>query len=163
MDTISLDELSGYREDEQGLRNFQRPYLLPSLLGMAVAIAGFILMIAEMEASRYYRNAPLTFLDKVWFQFESLTREVGIGVGIHWYLPAGIFIAGVGLLALTMLVMAASTPVSSISNLKMEKYWNANPDPGASEMIYVDRSSRTYFRRVFATRGRGPNIPPAAY
>jgi hypothetical protein len=157
MDKISLEELSGYQKDDKGLRDFQRAYLLPSLLGVVIAIMGFVLMIAEMDASHYYRGGEVTFLDKVWFQFESLTRQAGIGAGVHRYLPAAVFIGGLAFLALTMLCMGLATPVSSISREKMEKYWNANPDPGQTEIIYVDRSSKTYFRRVFATLGR--NFP----
>jgi hypothetical protein len=160
MDNINLEELSGYQEDEKGLRDFQRPYLIPSLLGMAIALTGFVLMISEMEASHHYRGQELTFLDKVWFHFEKVMQEAGVAPGVHGYLPAAFFAGGLILLSATMLVMARATPVSSISKNKMEKYWNANPDPGVTEIIYVDRSSRTYFRRVFATRGRGPNTPP---
>jgi len=159
MDSINLEELSGYQEDEQGLRDFQRPYLIPSLLGMVIALTGFILMIAEMETSHHYRGQEITFLDKVWFHFENVTKEAGIDSGIHWYLPAAFFAGGLLLSLATMFVMALATPLSSVSKNKMEKYWNANPDPGVTEIIYVDRSSRTYFRRVFAARSRGPNTP----
>jgi hypothetical protein len=160
MESINLEELSGYQEDKKGLRDFQRSYLILSLLGMAIALTGFVLMISEMEASHYYRGQEFTFLDKVWFHFEKVTQEAGVTPGVHWYLPVALFSGGLLISLATMLVMARSTPVSSISKNKMEKYWNANPDPGVSEIIYVDRFSRTYFRRVFATRGRGPNTLP---
>jgi len=159
MDKINLDELSGYQEDKKGLSDFQRPYLIPSLLGFAIAIAGFILLIAEMDASHYHRGGEISFLDRIWFHFEKLTREVGVASGVHGYLPATIFAGGLALLAVTMFFMSLATPISSISNMKMEKYWNANPDPGSTEIIYVDRSSKTYFRRVFARCGRDFNTP----
>ncbi len=150
MDKINLDELSDYQEDLKGLSNFQRSYLIPSLLGFAIAVAGFILVIAEMEASHYHRGAQVTFLDNVWFHFEKITKEVGVASGVNACLPAAIFAGGLALLAVTMFFMSLVTPISSISSLKMEKYWNANPRPGDREIIYVDRSSKTYFRRVFS-------------
>jgi len=159
MESINLEDLFDYQEDKKGLRDFQRPYLIPSLLGMALAIAGFLLMIAEMEASHYHRGGEVTLLDKLWFHFEKITNEAGVGLGIHGYLPASIFAGGLILFAATILFMALATPVSSISKIKMEKYWNANPEVGETEMIYVDRSSKTYFRRVFAASNRGPDIP----
>ncbi len=159
MDRINLEDLSDYQEDKKGFRDFQRPYLIPSLLGMAMALLGFLLTIAEMEASHYHHGGEVTFLDKLWLHFEGITNEAGISLGLHRYLPVIIFVGGLALFAITMLVMALATPVSSISKMKMKKYWNANPEPGVREIIYVDRSSKTYFRRVFAARNRGPNMP----
>jgi hypothetical protein len=127
---------------------------------MALALTGFVLMLAEMEASHYHRGEEVSFLDKVWFHFERVTKQAGVDSGVHWYLPAAFFAGGLIISLATMLVMARATPVSSISKNKMEKYWNANPDPGVTEIIYIDRSSKTYFRRVFAARGRGPNVFP---
>jgi hypothetical protein len=74
MDSIDLQDFSGYQEDPKGLRDFERPYLIPSLLGMAIAIAGFLLMIAEMEASHYHRGGKVTLLDKLWFRFERISN-----------------------------------------------------------------------------------------
>jgi S-adenosylmethionine:diacylglycerol 3-amino-3-carboxypropyl transferase len=76
---------------------------------------------------------------------------MGIHPPIQAYLPAAFFVGGLLFLAGTILCMGRATPVSSISGAKMEKYWNANAAPGVREIIYVDRQSRTYFRRVFAT------------
>ena len=153
MNSIDLQNLSGYQEDPKGLRDFQRPYLAPSLAGVVIALAGFVLLISEMEASHYYRGQQMGFLDKLWFGFQKLAKGAGVQAGVDWFIPPTIFIGGLLLAGLTMLVMSRATPVSSISNLKMEKYWNANADPGCTEIVYVDRSSKTYFRRVFVRRG----------
>ena len=159
MNSIKLEELSDYSEDKKGLGDFQRTYLFPSLLGIVIALTGFLLIIAEMEASHHQHGTNATLLDKLWVSFEKMTSETGVGTGIHWYLPGAVFAAGLILCAITMLLMSLATPVSSISKMKMEKYWNADAEPGVSEIIYVDRSSRTYFRRVYAARNRGPRFP----
>jgi hypothetical protein len=160
MESIDLKELSGYEEDAKGLSNFQRPYLIPSLLGMAVALGGFVLMIAEMEASHYYRGQKAGTLDLIWFRYEKLVHGASFLSGVSSYLPAALFVSGLLIFAGTMFCMATATPVSSISKQRMEKYWNANPKRGEREIIYVDHPSRTYFRRVFASRGRGgPSAP----
>jgi hypothetical protein len=160
MTSIDLRELAGYQEDAKGLSNFQRPYLIPSLLGIVIALGGFVLMIAEMEASHYYSGQKAGTLDLIWFRYEKLVHGASFLSGVSSYLPTALFASGLLIFAGTMFCMAKATPVSSISKQKMEKYWNANPKRGAREIIYVDRPSKTYFRRVFASQGRGvPSAP----
>jgi hypothetical protein len=149
--TIDLNELAGYEEDAKGLRDFQRAYLFPSLLGLAVTLGGFFLVIAEMQASHLYRGQTPGFLQRVWLSFESAAPGIGLHPPLQAYLPAALFVGGLLFLAGTMLIMARATPVSGVSGEKMEKYWNADAAPGVREIIYVDRESHTYFRRVFAT------------
>jgi len=159
MESIDLAELAGYREDADGLRNFQRPYLLPCLGAMAIAMAGFILMISEMEAGHYHRGSVPSALDKIWFQFQKFELEMGAMPKSLGYIPVVIFLTGLLICAGTMAYMALASPPSSVPNGKMERYWNANPaSPGDKEIVYVDRAARTYFRRVFVSRS-GPRTP----
>lgn len=158
MDKINLKELSGYQVDENGLRDFERPYFVPSLLAVGITIAGFVLMIGEMESAHFHQDAEISLLNRFWFYFERTTHAAGVSLGICRYLPAVLFVGGLVLFLAIMVRMALATPLSRVSNKKMEKYWNANPDPGCTEVIYVDRFSKTYFRRIFARRGRGSNI-----
>jgi hypothetical protein len=67
LETIDLNELQGYEEDTKGLRDFQRPYLFPSLLGMATVLTGFVLAISEMQASHYYRGQTPDFCRRFGF------------------------------------------------------------------------------------------------
>jgi hypothetical protein len=161
MEKINLNELADYEEDAKGLSNFQKPYLPPSLLGLAITLGGFVLLISEMEASHYYRGEKAGTMDLIWFRFEKMMHAAGSISATTSYLPTFIFVAGLLIFLATMFVMSRATPVSSISGQKMEKYWNANPDRGAREIIYVDRPSKTYFRRVFASSGgpRQPSVP----
>ena len=162
MDKINLAELSGYQEDLETLQKFQRPYLLPSLAGMVLALFGFLLFISEAQASHFHRGQQPGFLDTVWFDFENTLKGFGASPLLISWLPAIIFFGSLAALATTMFVMSQVTPISCVSGQRMEKYWNATPDrTGDREIVYVDRTSRTYFRRVFAsTSGPRTNIGP---
>jgi hypothetical protein len=163
MGSIDLAELTGYREDAEVLRKFQRPYLLPCIGAMVIAIAGFVLMISEMEASHYHHGSIPNVLDKIWFQFQRFGLGMGAMPQSLDYLPIIIFAAGLLIFAGTMTYMAMASPPSSIPNVKMERYWNANPDrPGDKEIVYVDRAAQTYFRRVFVSRS-GPRTSTAPW
>jgi hypothetical protein len=152
MKTITLDELAGYREDPKSLRNFERAYLPPSLLGVIFIVAGLVLFVAESNSGHSAFKGGFT--DAIWIRFKELLGNLGIPVAFQAYAPFAIFSCGVLLFLGTILWMRMATPRSAVSGLKMEKYSNASPTPGVSEIIYVDRSSKTYFRRVFATRSR---------
>jgi hypothetical protein len=162
MDKIDLAELSGYQEDFETLNKFQRPYLLPSLGAIILALCGFLLFIAEMQASHFQRGQQAGFLDTVWFDFVSTLKSVGVSGSLISCLPAIVFFGSLAAFATTMFIMSRVTPVSCISGQRMEKYWNATPDqPGDREIVYVDRTSRTYFRRVFSsTSGPRTDIGP---
>jgi len=152
MESINLAELSGYQEDAETLSKFQRPYLAPSLLSMGIALLGFLLFISEMEATHYYLGQTPGFLQELWFHVEGLLKPTGASPLLRACLPGILFFGGVIAGFLTMFAMSRATPISCVSGQRMEKYWNATPDrPGDREIVYVDRSSRTYFRRVFAS------------
>jgi hypothetical protein len=159
MDKIDLAELSGYQEDFETLNKFQRPYLLPSLGAIILALCGFLLFIAEMQASHFQRGQKAGSLDTVWFDYEGALKGVGAPGSLISCLPAILFFGGLAAFATTMFVMSRATPVSCVSGQRMEKYWNATPDqPSDREIVYVDRTSRTYFRRVFSSTS-GPRTP----
>jgi len=152
MDKIDLAELSGYQEDIETLQKFQRPYSLPSLGAVVFALCGFLLFISEMQASHFQRGQLSGILDTVWIDFAGAFKGVGAPGALISCLPAILFFGGLAAFATTMFVMSQATPVSCVSGQRMEKYWNATPDrPGDREIVYVDRTSRTYFRRVISS------------
>jgi hypothetical protein len=153
MKSITLQEISGYQEDKKGLSNFQRPFLIPSLLGLAIALAGFVLFIASCDSRQV--SSPPGFMNKLWAHAERLMTQVGIAREWHGAVPIIFFFGGILFLFLTTFCMRWATPKSGISGMKMEKYWNADAPPGVREIIYIDRSSRTFFRRVVSTTSRG--------
>lgn len=159
MDKIRLKELSEYREDATGLRNFQRPYFAAAFLGVILAIAGFILIVAEIEARGGHHGWDLTVMGKVWLRFEQLINQASMNPEIHWYVPAALFLIGLGVFLSTMVSMALATPTSRVSGEKLEKYWSADAESGSKEIVYVDRSAKTYFRRVYVRRPKPSNIP----
>jgi hypothetical protein len=152
MDSIDLAELSGYQEDKETLNKFQRPYLAPSLTAFVVALFGFLLTFAEMQSSNYYHGEPTGFLDRIWFHFEGTLARAGAPPLVISSLPPTLFFGGLAAFTTVIFAMSRAIPVSCVSGQRMEKYWNATPDrPGDREIVYVDRSSRTYFRRVFVS------------
>jgi len=153
MDMIDLRDIPGFERDDQALRDFERPFLLPSLLGLAMTLSGMLLLIAE-DTSSNRRPVEETFLNRIWSEFKNGATDLGLGPTTINYLPITFFFGGMVLFLITILCMARSTPISKRSNQKMEKYWNAHPDPGSKEMVYVDRPSRTFFTRVFSTYRR---------
>jgi len=157
MNTIRLDELDGYTEDPQALRRFERPYLIPSLAGFVVALIGLVLLIAEMQASHYYRGQSAGILDRLWFKFVQVALQNGLNLGERDAAPVVVFVGGLLILAGTVLRQALATPNASLPGTRMEKYLNADAPPGNKEIIYVDRAARTYFRRLFINRS-GPRI-----
>ena len=55
---------------------------------------------------------------------------------------------------LVIFAMYRATPISSHTGRPMEKFRYMGDDAASLEVAYVDRDSKTYFRRVFLKRGR---------
>ena len=49
MRTISAADLADYAQEPTALRRFERPYLVPCLVGVALFIAGFVLLIRTYD------------------------------------------------------------------------------------------------------------------
>ena len=158
MDVIQLSDLADYREDRVTLRRFQLRYLLPTMVGYASALFGFLVLISEIDAYNHPDEDSATRLSTAWHKITQILHHLGLPHAVFFYLPAALFVFGLIVLAWVMVAMARALPVSQISGQKMEKYLSADNDPGTIENIYVDFESRTYFRRVATIFNPGPSI-----
>jgi Zn-dependent membrane protease YugP len=128
MNSIAIEHLKaeGYSEDSQRLTEFERPYLIPKILGISAFVICFTLLMVG-----------------------SVNGKVGM-------IKVGMISVPVALLFLlaTMLVLHLSRPKSKLTGKPLIKYKNRFPAPSVLlELIYVCPDSKIFFRRVYAMRG----------
>ena len=125
MKTIRVEELvaSGFTEDPEGLRVFQRRYVRP----VAIAAVGFIALLALSAIAITSGILPISLV---------------VGALATWL---AIWVA--------FILACRSCPRSRLSGKKLEKYRNLSPEPGYIETVYVDTESKSYFVQGFGAPG----------
>jgi hypothetical protein len=126
MKTIRIDELesSGFSEDPEGLREFQRRQVRPVALAAAAFVASLVL-----GAIALVKGFP--------------ARGIVVAAIVCWVV-----------IWITIIVAYLRHPKSRNTGKTLDKYRRLSSQPGYLETVYVDSDSKTYFVQGFGGPGQ---------